>query len=385
MFALRAGRVFDGDGLVAEPVVVIDGERIVSVGAPPPDGITTTDLGARVTLLPGLVDTHQHLCFDGRGSLEEQVNPHDDDALSERAVDNARRALAGGVTTLRDLGDRNYLTLGLRDRRDLPTIVAAGPPLTRPDGHCWYLGGGCSDPGELRRAVAERVERGVDVVKVMFTGGVLTAGAYPLWTTQFPIEELRQIVDDAHAAGLPVAAHCHGLAGIVAALDVGVDSIEHCSFLGPDGVVVGDDAVIARLAASGVAVSATLGTAPGAELSPLVVRNQEASRAIRSRLRQLGAVVVAGTDAGITPAKPHDVLHHAVTDFLEAGYSTLEALRAITATAAIVCGLGEHKGRLAAGYDADLLAVAGDPTRDAGALAAVDQVWRAGEPVLPAV
>lgn len=375
--------MFDGRGLVANPVVLVDGGRIVAVGEAGPADVETTDLGGDVTLLPGLIDTHQHLCFNGEGPLERQVAPYDDETLRARAAANARRALAGGVTTLRDLGDRSWVTLGLRDDPRLPTILTAGPPLTRPDGHCWYLGGGCSSAAELRAAVAERAERGVDLVKIMVTGGMLTEGAYPVWTTQFPLDELRLVVDEAHRAGLPVAAHCHGTVGIVAALDVGVDSIEHCSFFGPDGVVVADAAVIARLADSGVAVSATIGRLPDAELLPVVARNLAAISAIHAQLRELGAVVVAGTDAGINAGKPHDVLPYAVADFEQAGYSSAAALAAMTSTAAKVCGLEHRKGRLAAGFDADLVAVGGDPTTDGTALADVRHVWRAGQLVKP--
>src|SRR4051812_6629785 len=138
--ALRAAQVFDGHRLLSEPLVVYEGSTIVDVGNAAPLGADVTDLGA-VTLLPGLVDTHQHLVFDGRGSLEEQVAEQRDDELRERARTNARRGLLAGITTIRDLGDRGFVTLDLRGDPELPTILAAGPPLTADDGHCWFLGG----------------------------------------------------------------------------------------------------------------------------------------------------------------------------------------------------------------------------------------------------
>jgi len=378
MFALRAARVFDGDRLVDRPVVLVDDRRIVAAGAEPPADIEVVDLGADTTLLPGLVDTHQHLCFDGHGTLENQVVPFDDETLAARARSMARRAVLGGVTTVRDLGDRGWVTLGLRHDPTLPTIVAAGPPITRSDGHCWYLGGGY-EADELGRAVAERVDRGVDVIKVMMTGGVLTPdGRYPVWTTQFTTADLRRIVDDGHAAGLPVTAHCHGHAGIEAAIDARVDSIEHCSFLGSDGRVSADDAMLERLAASGVVVSATIGRLPDFPMLPMLAANLEALDGVRARLHQLGATIVAGTDAGINAGKPHDVLPYALAEFVAAGQRPLDGLRAMTTVAAGVCGMGERKGRLAAGYDADILAVHGDPTADATALTAVVGVWRDG-------
>src|SRR5687768_996999 len=125
--------------MLDRPTVLLEGDRIVDVGVEPPDGVEVVDLGD-VTLLPGLIDTHQHLCFTGVGTLEEMVTDITDDALLDRARANAERALQAGVTTIRDLGDRAYLTLGLRDSPDLPTILCAGPPITRVGGHCWYLG-----------------------------------------------------------------------------------------------------------------------------------------------------------------------------------------------------------------------------------------------------
>jgi imidazolonepropionase-like amidohydrolase len=383
MFALRAGRVFDGRDIVERPVVLVEGQQIVAVGVEPPADceVVTLDLGT--TLLPGLIDTHQHLCFCGVGTLEEQVAPLTDDELAVRAEANARLALAGGVTTLRDLGDRGWVTLGLRNRIDLPTILTAGPPITRTDGHCWYLGGGADDEVALRAAVAERIERGVDVVKVMVTGGVLTVGRYPVSATQFTTDELRIIADEAHRAGLPVAAHCHGVAGIEASLDVGVDSIEHCSFLTDEGVARPSEALIERLSASGIALSITIGRRSDQPLPPILAANQPVLRAAWGRVHEQGGVLVAGTDAGINEAKPHDVLPHALADFAGCQMSLLDGLRAMTSVAARVCGVHGHSGRLAPGYTADLIAVDGDPTTDAAALARVTTVWRAGRPVHP--
>ena len=378
MFALRADRVFDGLGLVERPVVMVDRGRVVAVGVEPPADCDVTTLAPGTTLLPGLIDTHQHLCFCGVGTLEEQVAPHADDELADRAEANARRALAGGVTTLRDLGDRGWVTLGLSNRTDLPAILTAGPPITRTDGHCWYLGGGADDETALRAAVAERIERGVDVVKVMVTGGVLTVGRYPVSATQFTPDELRIVVDESHAAGLPVAAHCHGVAGIEASLDVGVDSIEHCSFIDAEGVARPTDELIERLAASGVALSVTIGRRSELPLPPLLAANQPILREAWGRVHRGGGVVVAGTDAGINEAKPHDVLPNALADFAACEMSLLDGLRAMTSVAARVCGVDDRTGRLAPGYTADIVAVDGDPTTETAALARVTAVWRAG-------
>jgi imidazolonepropionase-like amidohydrolase len=372
MTTLRATRLFDGTRFVDEPTVVIDGETIVSVGGPA-DG-DVVDLGD-VTLMPGLIDTHQHLVFTGVGTLEEQVVGYSDDELRDRARANAQRALAAGITTIRDLGDRGYVTLDLAGDPTLPTIVPAGPPLTVVQGHCWYLGGECADADALIAAVHERKARGCRVVKIMVTGGALTP-TFPMWKSQFTDEELRTVVETAHAAGLPVAAHCHGPGGVASALHVGVDTIEHCTFIAESGHSEPDEALLAAIAAAGIVVSATIGRFPGIEPPPMIRENYDTMVGAMRVFHERGGTIVAGTDAGVGPAKPHDVLPHALADFANIGMTGVEALRTLTATAARVIGLGDRKGQLAPGYDADLAAFGDDALLD------VRGVWRAGARVV---
>ena len=379
VFALRAASVFDGERAVDRPTVLVDGDTIVAAGVAVPASVPVVDLGA-ATLLPGLIDCHQHLCFDGNGTLEEQVAGVDDDALLNRARTSAQRALRGGVTTLRDLGDRSYVTLGLRDDLSLPTILAAGPPITRAGGHCWFLGGICGGEADLREAVRVRAERQCDVVKVMVTGGYGTP-TFPMWKTQFGRDELRFVVEESHRAGLPVAAHCHGVAGIEDALDAGADSIEHCTFYTAQARPEPDEALLQRLAASGVPISATLGRLPDYLPPPDLAANRPILFGAWRRLRELGATLVVGTDAGIGPHKPHDVLAYALGDLIESGHSLVDGLRALTSVAAKACGVAEHKGRLSRGFDADIIAVNGDALTEPNALVSIAAVWRAGDRV----
>ncbi|HZQ87202.1 MAG TPA: amidohydrolase family protein [Acidimicrobiales bacterium] len=379
-FALRAAQVFDGEEVVDEPVVVIDGDSIVAVGNAAPDGVEVLDLGD-MTLLPGLVDTHQHLIFNGIGTLEEQVDDVSDADLEQRARDNAGRALRAGVTTIRDLGDRNYVTLALRGDRNLPTILTAGPPITPEGGHCWFLGGCCTGADGLVAAVEERKRRGCDVVKIMVTGGALTP-TYPMWVSQFTADEVKTVVEAAHRVELPVAAHCHGIDGIRHALAARVDTIEHCTYFTENGKSEPDDDLIEAIAASGITVSATLGRLPGMTPPPAIAANYDTMVAAMGKLRRLGGTIAAGTDAGVGPPKPHDVLPYAVADFAAVGMTPREMLATLTAGGADACSVGDRKGRLRAGYDADLLAVAGDPLADPDALHDVRGVWRAGNRVV---
>jgi len=376
---LRGARVFDGDEVVAGGGVVLDGPVI---GDPAAHADEVVDLDG-ATLLPGLVDAHQHLVFDGNGTFEEQVAPHDDDTLRQRAHAHARKALAAGITTLRDLGDRGYVTLGLRGLDDVGTILAAGPPITRVQGHCWYLGGEADGEAALRAAVRDRAERGCDLVKIMVTGGHGTPG-FPMWESQYTTEEVAAVVDEANQVGLPVAAHCHGLAGIESALAAGVASIEHCTFIaGPDGRSTPTDDLLDRLTAARVGVSVSLGNAPSDLEPPLFVRENMATLvgAITGLLDR-GAALCIGTDAGIAPPKPHDVMPWAHVQMTGGGVDPLVSLRAMTATSAEVVGLGASKGRLRAGFDADVLAVDGDPFADPAALLRVVGVWHRGRRVV---
>src|SRR4051812_1664183 len=191
--AFRAARVFDGTGLVATPTVVLDGDRVVATGVDVPDAV---DLGD-VTVLPGMIDVHVHLAFDAGADPVGTLAARSPEQVRAAMIDAGRRHLRAGVTTVRDLGDPDYLSLPLRGHPDLPTIVAAGPPVTTLGGHCHFLGGAVR-PGEaaIRAAVRERAERGCDVVKVMASGGTMTRGSAQ-HLPQFEVGELCAAVDEA--------------------------------------------------------------------------------------------------------------------------------------------------------------------------------------------
>jgi imidazolonepropionase-like amidohydrolase len=291
MLALRADRVYRGPGDCGPGVVLIEDGVITDVR--PRESLRPIDVSelGDVTVLPGLIDSHVHLAFDASADVLTPLLQDGDDALLQRMADHARTALATGVTTVRDLGDRRFLSLDLREQlRSDPSsgleLLVTGPPLTRTGGHCWFLGGEADTTEQLRAAVRERAERACDVVKIMATGGALTPGFGP-HESQYDAEQLAAVVAEAHELGLPVAAHAHGPDGIRDSVAAGVDSVEHCTWFTADGVDV-DWTVARRMAETGTVVGATLGQRPGATPLPAVARRLETyllhgRRADRSR------------------------------------------------------------------------------------------------------
>jgi len=387
MHALRATTAYDGSGFVDDGATVIyDGDRIVGVESAAFELPTEVEVTAYDgTLLPGLFDGHAHLVADGSmGSLERGGDATDDE-LDEVIRRCLAAQAAAGVTTVRDLGDVGYRTLLHREaaRPGEPRIVAAGPPLTVPDGHCHYLGGAVSGLEGVRAAVKERVERGVDVVKVMASGGMLTPGTDVLGV-QFGEDELRLLVETAHDAGLPVIAHAHSLSGIWHAIHAGVDGIEHFSGLTADGPTIGAD-VLEAVVARGIAVGPTFGTdmrvvdqmgTPPLHIVALLEKlNMTMEDGFLKRvftlaplLAEYDVTVVSGVDAGVGPPKTHGNAGIAVHDLVRGGWPVDRALATATSVAAEACGLGDVTGRLAPGYAADLLVVDGDLRTDPEAL-----------------
>ena len=165
----------------------------------------------------------------------------------------------------------------------------------------------------------------------------------------------------------------------------GVDGIEHVTFMTAGGVDA-PEALIRAIAARRIAVGWTVGLDPGqaGPVMPQIASRMASLTANRRRLHETGAVIVPGSDAGVTPAKPHDVLRFAPEDLASAGLSPAEILSAMTSRAAQACGLGHRKGRVAAGFDADILAVDGNPLQDHAAIRKLRAVYIGGRPVLPA-
>jgi imidazolonepropionase-like amidohydrolase len=394
VFGIRAGRAFDGDRAVPDgALVLVDNGRIAAVEpgtAPAPEDCEILEVPGG-TILPGLVDAHVHLCADGTDGTLDRIGELGSDDAPAVIEQSLRCHLAAGVTTVRDLGDCRFAVLDWRSsakgRGVYPAVVAAGPPITSVGGHCANMGGEAAGREQLLAAVRGRAERGADVVKIMASGGFATAGTHVM-LCQFTVGEVRIVVDEAHAAGLPVTAHAHGLPAVQMAMAAGVDGIEHCSFLTDKGVSQSEQD-LARLAGASTTVCPTVGFAgtlrpPPNATAVLAKTGLTFEQMIQSRKRRVaemyaaGVRVVSGSDGGISAAKPHGLLPVSAAFLVDGGVSTVAAMASATVLAAAACGLGGSKGRLRAGYDADLLVVDGDPVADIGALTRPVAVFAAG-------
>lgn len=375
---LRAARMLDvGTGrLVTEAVVVVEGERIVAVGSglPVPTAARVLDLGD-ATLLPGLIDAHTHITyhFDETGHFGLRGDANASVTL-KYAAENARRTIEAGVTTIRNLGAGGQVDLRLRDainRGELPgpRIIASGEPLTSDD--LRGVEGQAARLAQIRAFVRARVAEGANVLKI-FEG--VDADGRPL----FSREEIRAAVEEAKRGGLRVAVHAHEAAAIKAAVEGGCTSVEHGTFL--------DEEAARLLARHHTALVPTLylpthylehksqfafGDYAWEFFERLRTQNLDNLR----RARRAGVWIVAGSDA---VAGLHGQNMRELVWFVRAGLSPAEAIRAATLDAARLLGLEDQLGEIKEGKLADIVAVAGDASRDIKTVKRVAFVMKGG-------
>lgn len=389
MQVLLAERALAGANLTAvdDAAVIIDDGVITWVGprTEAPDHQEGADVEVHnlgnVTVMPGLIDAHTHLAFDGGPEPVRRMRGESEAAQVALMLHHARNLLSVGVTTARDLGSPAYLDVAVREAivggiARGPRLVVSGPPITITGGHCWFMGGEADSADEVRTMVRRHHKHGTDLIKVMVTGGNMTTGSAP-WQAQFDTDVLRVIVEEAHRVGKKVAAHAHAAEGIRRAVDAGVDSIEHCSFQNRSGGFELDDTLVDRIVDAGIHVSPTVNF----RLPELLGMMPDPYFPIGDLYRR-GVQIIAGTDAGID-----DTPHHGFIGGLQAlagfGLPNREVLTAATSRAAAAIGLGEITGRLAPGYAADVVAVAGDPLRDLTSLDELVLVMTNGQPFTP--
>jgi len=390
---LSGARIIDGTG--AEPVrgrsVVVEKGVIAAVvedarAQPRGNGV---DLAGH-TLLPGLINCHVHLCL---GAEADPVRPLREEPLGLTAIKallRARETARAGVTTVRDLGGREYVEIAVRRAIqegliDGPRILAAGRPVCMTGGHGHWLAREADGPDDARKAVREQLKAGADVIKIIATGGVMTPGVEP-GSPQLTLEEMRAAIEEASRAGRRTAAHAMASSGISDAIAAGITSIEHGIYL--------TEEIVAHMRRDGTFLVPTL-NAPAAIASgglaagipDFMVRKSEvvvpAHVASFQLAHRAGVRIAAGADSG-TPLNFHGSLLPELTLMVKYGMTPLEAIRAATVTAADCLGLGEVTGRVAPGYAADLIAVAGDPAERIEALADLKLVLVSGRVLIGA-
>ncbi|HEX3177700.1 MAG TPA: amidohydrolase family protein [Methylomirabilota bacterium] len=374
---LRGASIVDGTGAppVRDRAVVLEAGRIAAVvdDAHARDG-EVLDLGG-LTLLPGLINCHTHLALSGAADPARVLLDEPYAMTVIQATLRARRTVEAGVTTIRDLGGRDYAEVAVRNAVaggliPGPRILAAGRGICMTGGHGWQLLARQADGAdEVRKAVREQLRAGADVIKLLATGGVMTPGVDPR-AAQLTLAELTAGVEEAHKARRKAAAHAQAEEGIALCLQAGIDTIEHGIFL--------TEALAARMAAAGTALVATL-VAPHAIVEGGIAAGipefaVKKSATVRERhlesfrlAMRAGVLIAAGTDAG-TPLNPHGTIVPELMLMAGAGMAPLDVITAATSVAAHVAGLAAETGRVAPGLAADLLAVEGNPAESLKAL-----------------
>ena len=389
--AIQGGSIINGKGEIPIPngMILLDGNRIKAVGSrdslPIPRDAEVIDLGT-ATLLPGLIDTHVHLVMNAKEDCVTSLAHKSAVESVVEAAGNARRALRGGVTTVRDCADVFGVTLTLKRAIDAgelegPRILACGLPITTTAGHLHYMGISADSKEEVLKAVRTVATMGVDWVKVCATGGGLTPDSN-VRRAQYSAETLTALVRDAHRLGRKVAAHAHGTEGILNCAIAGTDSIEHCSWMGEEEGHRYDENAVDLIRKKGLYVSHTItGPRTGSPEEVEELLNSELGErfALLRRTLEEGVRMVISSDAGVIDTRFEDFTGGLVIAVQCCGFSPMGAIIASTSRAAEMLGMENRIGSLEPGKRADILAVDGDPLQDISTIRRIVGVFKDGE------
>jgi imidazolonepropionase-like amidohydrolase len=365
------GRIFDGRGQMRDDHgVMVDGRQIQSVA---PLAEFEGYQGARVdtsgaTLLPGLIDCHVHLVYEGEANPSASMAQLAPGQLVMRALKNAQNTLAGGVTGLRDCGGKDFLEFAVRDACNSgaqlgPTIMASGKVICMTGGHGNQNGRVADGVDDVIKAVREQIHAGSDLIKIMATGGVMTRGVNPE-DAHYSAEEMAAGIHEGHRFHRTCASHAQGAEGILNAVRGGVDSIEHGIFM--------DQECIDEMLAKGTFLVPTLAAVKNIVafkdqgvpdyVVDKAVRVEDIHRQAIQKFYRAGGKIAMGTDAG-TPFNFHGENALELAYMVDIGISAIDALTISTGNGADLMGKADL-GEIAAGKIADMLIVEGDPSAD---------------------
>jgi imidazolonepropionase-like amidohydrolase len=383
---VKAAHLFDGksDQLVSPGVIVVDGGKIVAVGAnaKQPAGADVIDLGD-ATLLPGLIDAHTHLSGEMSDNWDKDELDGFKKPVAQFAIEAtvfARRTLFAGFTTVRDVGSADEIDVGLRNSIAEgaivgPRMLVAVHAIGARGGHCDPTAGyrektlkepgieeGVADgPDQIRAAVRYQIKHGADVIKVCASGGVLSL-TDKVDSPQLTQAELDALVDEAHSLGRKAAAHAHGAEAAKRAIKAGIDSIEHGSFLDDAGIELMRQRGTYFVYTPTLCLQRKLEKA-GAPAN-VIEKNRAADAAMESAFKRAlakGVKIAFGSDAAVCP---HGEQVKQFAAFVKLGMKPLAAVRTATSVDARLLGVDDKLGSLEPGKIADVVAVPGDPTRD---------------------
>ena len=404
---LKAARMFDGKSkaLVQNGVVIVQGDKIVDVGSnlSVPDGARLIDLGD-ATLSPAFMDAHTHLTLDYSGDYNQRRLHELDLNVSEQAIRAtlyARATVEAGFTTVRDLdsrfvASREFVDVALRNSINKgvivgPRMLVATKGIGATGGHFDptsgfrdflfgrepdYTDGIADGPDGMRKAVRFEVKNGADVIKAAVSGGVLSL-ADEVDTPQLTPAEMAALVDESHRLRKKVAVHCHGDQAAREAIDAGVDSIEHGSFMKP--------ATITLMKSKGTFLTPTLMATEWImskldNYPPALQAKAKAAAAARSEMFRnavkIGVKISFGTDAAVFP---HGQNAREFKLMVDLGMTPIDALKSATANDAELLGLSQKLGTLEKGKLADIIAMPGDPTADITATERASFVMKEGK------
>jgi len=405
--ALKAARMFDGksNALIQNGVVIVQGDKIVDAGSnlQIPSGVEVIDLG-EATLSPGFMDAHTHLTADFSGNYNERRLQQLDLNVSEQAIRAtafARATVEAGFTTVRDLGSRfvashEFVDVALRNSINKgiivgPRMLVATKGIGGTGGHFDptsgfrdflfgrepdYTDGIANGPDEIRKAVRFEVKNGADVIKAAVSGGVLSL-ADEVDTPQLTPAEMAALVDESHRLRKKVAVHCHGDQAAREAIEAGVDSIEHGSFMKAETVTM--------MKKRGTFLTPTLMASEWImskidDYPQVLQLKAKAATAARSEMFRnavkMGVKISFGTDAAVYPHGQNAKEFKLMVDL---GMTPIDALKSATANDAELLGIAQKVGTLEKGKLADVIAMPGDPTSDITASEHVSFVMKEGK------